>query len=218
VEVLVELWVATCTVATVIGADATVVKIAGLPLLAVELPETGTVLEDATDDVLLVGRTLLVTLPEVPVIAVPTPAFTELEVAGAVDTAATVVLAGAADGRTVIVPLELGAALARSEISCELLDTGIEVTVGAAADRLVERAPVVEAMRLSTGVPGTRELTVLVVELSTLLTAVAAAAAVPGAETTVPASGSASPVLFKPTAGALRAVPKMPPGLRICAS
>jgi hypothetical protein len=225
----------------VTGTDATVVKTGGLTLLAVEVAATGTVLEDVDGNVLLV--TLL--------------AFGKL----AVEAAAIVALTGGADGGgIVIVPLALGAALARSETSCELLDTGIEVTVGTAPDRLVEMAetetegtadaaadkllatevtvPVVEARRLSTVVvetgperiadatpdkllaseptapvagaakPVVSELTVPVVELSTLLTAVVAAAG----------AISGSPVLFKPATGALMAVPKLPPALRTCAN
>lgn len=206
----------TGTVATVIGTGATVVKTAGLTPLAVELPETGTVLEDDA------GNAVLVAPLVAPVRAVLTLlAFDKLAGAGAVETAATVVLAGTADGGgIVIVPLALGTVLARSEISCELLDTGIEVTVGIAPDRLVEtapRVPLVELRRFPTvapeteteaGKPVTSGLTVPVAELSTLLTAIAAAAG----------AISGSPVLLKPAPGGLMAVPKMPPALRTCAN
>ena len=188
---IVELGFVTDTLATVIGADATVFKTGGVTLL-----ETGTVLEDAS-------AVLLVLLPVgFAITALTLLTFGELTVA-------------------------LGAALATSEISCELLDTGIT------PDRLGETAPRVppaELRRLPTVVPETaievtvagrpalKELTVPVAELSTLLTAVVAAAgAIPDTETTLPAKASGSPVLFKPAAGPLMAVPKMPPWLKTCA-
>jgi hypothetical protein len=214
--VIVELGFVTGTLATVIGADATVLKTGGVTLL-----ETGTVLEDA-------GAVLLVVLPAgFAMTALTLLTFGELAVAAAPETVARAGLDGAVGGGIVIIPLALGAALATSETSCELLDTGI------APDRLGETAPRVppaKLRRLPTAAPETaievtvagrpalKELTVPVAEPSRLLTAVGAAAgAIPGTETALPAKASGSPVLFKPAAGPLIAVPKMPPWLKTCA-